>query len=689
MPKPRSYVALFALIALLSLAGCGKPVISVVIEKSTNGQDADVGKGPEILVGDPVTWTYTITNKGTVTLEQILVTDDDLSVSPAYKSGDANADNKLQTTEAWVYEASGVALSGQYENVGRVRAVYEGKDYYDMDFSHYFGRQRLASVTLRKETNGSDANSEPGPYIIIGQQVVWSYRVENTGEVDLNGIVVTDDKGIIPVKVGGDDTDDILSPGEAWLFRAEGVAQAGQYSNIGKVEAYYGAQKVEDTDPSHYFGAAGPAIGIVKKTNGVDANSQPGPSVGLGEPVTWTYEVKNEGDVPLEDVAVTDDKGITPVYSSGDDGDGVLEVGETWVYSASGVAASGQYSNTGTAEGWFEGIKVSDSDLSHYFGVAPASIDMEKWTNGEDADTEGTSYQASVGDAITWQYRIENTGGFDLAGVLVSDDKESPAYKQGDLNLDGILNPGELWIYEATGVAQLGHYSNTGSVEAWAGPTKVADSDMSHYDAQGAPALTTWEFDFMQSGVEAVMADESWLVDGGTGENSLGLWLNSCTVAPPMFFTGDFTAEYYFYPRASSDDPLYRMSFRIWNNQYATNSLRRYVAFSMYYLGDTDTAYYQVDQGNGSYTYNEYDGYAPGIKPNDINVCVFEKTGDRVEIYLNGFLIKAVTILPQNAATGYAPMLHGHSSWDMADSNLFIRKVKVTYMSDEYFFDEW
>ncbi|MCB1246858.1 MAG: hypothetical protein KDB69_06320, partial [Acidimicrobiia bacterium] len=46
------------------------------IEKATNGQDADTPTGPTIDAGDPVTWTYVVSNPSAVTVHDITVTDD-------------------------------------------------------------------------------------------------------------------------------------------------------------------------------------------------------------------------------------------------------------------------------------------------------------------------------------------------------------------------------------------------------------------------------------------------------------------------------------------------------------------------------------------------------------------------------------------------------------------------------------
>ncbi|MBN1781402.1 T9SS type A sorting domain-containing protein, partial [bacterium] len=132
-----------------------------------------------------------------------------------------------------------------------------------------------------------------------------------------------------------------------------------------------------DTDPSHYIVSANPQIHIEKATNGQDADTPTGPTVGNGSEVTWTYTVTNPGNVPVSDVVVTDDTGtpgdnsddFNPVYKSGDtNGDGKLDVSESWIYEAKGTAIIGQYGNIAKVTGHYGDTPVDDDDPSHYFG---------------------------------------------------------------------------------------------------------------------------------------------------------------------------------------------------------------------------------------------------------------------------------------------------------------------------------
>ena len=106
-----------------------------------------------------------------------------------------------------------------------------------------------------------------------------------------------------------------------------------------------------------------PGIDIEKATNGEDADTPTGPVVAVGSTVTWTYVVKNTGNVALTDVKVTDDKeGVICTIPT-------LAVGASETCEKTGVAAAGQYSNIGAVEGVDPtGEKVTDNDPSHYFG---------------------------------------------------------------------------------------------------------------------------------------------------------------------------------------------------------------------------------------------------------------------------------------------------------------------------------
>ena len=74
--------------------------------------------------------------------------------------------------------------------------------------------------------------------------------------------------------------------------------------------------------------------------------------VPVSDPVTWTYEVTNPGDLPLADIVVTDDQGVTPMFQGYTNGDDLLDPGETWLYEATGTAEFGQYENVATADGF-------------------------------------------------------------------------------------------------------------------------------------------------------------------------------------------------------------------------------------------------------------------------------------------------------------------------------------------------
>jgi uncharacterized repeat protein (TIGR01451 family) len=59
------------------------------------------------------------------------------------------------------------------------------------------------------------------------------------------------------------------------------------------------------------------------------------------------------------------------------------------------------------------------------------------------------------GGSVTYTYLVTNPGTVDLSGVTLVDDKVSTVtYVSGDVNGDGLLQPGETWVYTATTTLQ-------------------------------------------------------------------------------------------------------------------------------------------------------------------------------------------------------------------------------------------
>jgi hypothetical protein len=234
---------------------------AIDIEKATNGEDADLPTGPNISVGGVVTWTYVVTNTGNVPLRDIVVTDNRTGVNPVYISGDTNEDEILQVGEVWTYQAIGVAVEGQYANIGSVVGTPpSGPNVTDSDPSHYIGViPDETEIIIEKYTNGEDADLPTGPQIVVGGNVTWTYVVSNPNTIPLFNVVVTDNRaGVVPVYISGDvNGDNVLQPVEVWIYRATGIAAAGQYANVGTASGATARGKVvTDSDPSHYFGVS-------------------------------------------------------------------------------------------------------------------------------------------------------------------------------------------------------------------------------------------------------------------------------------------------------------------------------------------------------------------------------------------------------------------------------------------------
>ncbi len=440
-----------SIVVLRSASFTTTPPLTIV--KKTNATNNDDAATPNIAVGDPVQWSYVVTNSGFDTLTEVAVTDDKLGAISCPRTTLTVQPDPGSTMTCL---AGGTAGTGDYSNVGTVvgtSPIIGAIE--DSNPDKYFGAQPAIKIVTK--TDYTDNDAAPGPFVHVGEPVTWTYEVTNTGNVTLNNVAVSDNKGatvscaILP----GGPPKTTLSPGEMMVCLASGPALAGQFENLGTAEGSIDALNVDgstktvtvsSSNADHYFGAD-PKVGIVKKTDGTDNNSPPGIYVATGDALRWTFDVTNTGNVPLANIRVEDPAGVTICTIAS------LDVGATNSTCAlDGVAAKGQQKNTGkaiasytvvAADGSQKDVPVLASDDEYYVGADP-KVALVKKVDGSDHNTPPGAV-VLAGDPIRWSYEATNTGNVPLTNVRIEDPASVaictiPALAVGETNATCVLD---------------------------------------------------------------------------------------------------------------------------------------------------------------------------------------------------------------------------------------------------------
>ena len=174
------------------------PQPAVAIDKTADPTTLPAG-------GGSVTYTYVVTNTGTVAVQDVVVTDDTCSpVTGPAAGGDANSNNRLDLTESWTYTCT-MTLTATTTNIGTVNANWDSCN--DDCLVPVPPATDSATVTVALPATqpgiSIDKTADPTALDVEGGSSTYTYVVTNTGNVGLTAVAVWDDNGT-PV----DTTDD-------------------------------------------------------------------------------------------------------------------------------------------------------------------------------------------------------------------------------------------------------------------------------------------------------------------------------------------------------------------------------------------------------------------------------------------------------------------------------------------------
>ena len=193
-------------------------------------------------VGDTVTYTFTVTNTGTIPLFSVGVVDS-IAGDATYQSGDTNTDNQLEPTETWIFNDTYIIQSGDADPLintatatGYAYSVpFTSTDDHSLDILtpaiEVFKEISLAAAGPWTETVTPD----------VGQNVYYRFVITNTGEVVLSNITLSDD----------------LYPAATFDPALPATLAAGA-----SFTTYYSAVAVEGTQPDTVTATGSPPAGL-------------------------------------------------------------------------------------------------------------------------------------------------------------------------------------------------------------------------------------------------------------------------------------------------------------------------------------------------------------------------------------------------------------------------------------------
>ncbi|MGI9353041.1 MAG: DUF7507 domain-containing protein [Rhizobiaceae bacterium] len=448
---------------------------------------------PGLSAGDTISYTVQVTNPGNVSLTGITISDPLIPLT--FQSGDTDTDNEIDPSETWTY-------TGSYTVSAFDLATNGGGDG-DIDNTVTVNSNEDGPVSATEETlidpNVAMAVNKTGilndddgtPGLSAGDTIDYQIAIENTGVANLTNVNVTDNlvqsatnTPLVPVFAGGDtNTNNILNPGEIWLYTLSytltqaNIDDGGDLVNTGSVTTdQVGPRDGVDTQTLSGF------VDVYTMTKSASLADGDGDSLGdVGEVITFTFRFTNTGNRTLANLLVNDPlpglSGITCANDADVDGDidllspgQVLDCTATYTIQPADIIA-GIVTNTATTSATrLNGVVpvAEDDSANDNSTITPMDSNFEL-----DVDKTVASATEILPNVVEIEYLISitNLNPVTQSNLRVQDDVSATASAPA-------LLLGNAAIVSATGFTGPGTtnpgYDGSGDTELFTGDVQIA-----------------------------------------------------------------------------------------------------------------------------------------------------------------------------------------------------------------------
>ena len=377
-------------------------------------------------------------------------------------------DNILEVGETWSWTVSDVIVT----SATTFNATGYGIDSLGnpVTYPDYEGEQD--NVTVYTIAPNTEVNISASAYLVVAGTNVTLYITEyNNGDDPLTNVSVTVAAGasVIAVLDETDSTwgytinsDDVLDIGETWNWTIYNVTvddettftATGNGTDSAGNPVTYPDYEDEQDEVTVYTLSTNVSISTSAEV------------VVAGETVDLEVCEENDGDLNLSDVVVIVNNGSADIATldwtdpTWDDGPGnddeVLNPGEIWCWEIAGVTVDDEITFNATGNGTYDGIEVT------YTNDPDEQDEVTVYTLSTNVSISTSADVVVAGESVNLTVCETNDGDLNLSdivvvvdngsGVIATLDTDYSTWDYGSGNDDEILNPGETWCWNITGI---------------------------------------------------------------------------------------------------------------------------------------------------------------------------------------------------------------------------------------------